>query len=147
MIANAVIAIVAVLGPGLFNLYVAVSAVGWVPYARLVRSEMVIQSQRDYAAAARVMGFGPARIVFGHLLPNAITPTPTAPAITNAREGSHRPATSRKPSTLAGLAMPEMTSPRPNTIPASSAVRISTPAPIKSPTGGAARTRWRSPRP
>jgi peptide/nickel transport system permease protein len=70
-----VIAIVAVLGPGLFNLYVAVSAVGWVPYARLVRSEMVIQSQRDYAAAARVMGFGPARIVFGHLLPNAITPT------------------------------------------------------------------------
>ena len=70
-----VIAIVAVLGPGLFNLYVAVSAVGWVPYARLVRSEMAIQSQRDYAAAARVMGFSPARIVFGHLLPNAITPT------------------------------------------------------------------------
>lgn len=70
-----VIAIVAVLGPGLFNLYVAVSAVGWVPYARLVRSEMVIQSKRDYAAAARVMGFGPWRIIFGHLLPNAVTPT------------------------------------------------------------------------
>jgi len=70
-----VIAIVAVLGPGLFNLYVAVSAVGWIPYARLVRSEMVIQSKRDYASAARVMGFGPLRIVFGHLLPNAVTPT------------------------------------------------------------------------
>jgi peptide/nickel transport system permease protein len=70
-----VIAIVAVLGPGLVNLYIAVSAVGWIPYARLVRSEMVIQSKRDYAAAARVLGFGPLRIVFGHLLPNAVTPT------------------------------------------------------------------------
>jgi peptide/nickel transport system permease protein len=70
-----VIAIVAVLGPGLFNLYVAVSVVGWVPYARLVRSEMMVQSKRDYAAAARAMGFGTTRIIFGHLLPNAVTPT------------------------------------------------------------------------
>ena len=70
-----VIAIVAVLGPGLFNLYVAVSVVGWVPYARLVRAEMMVQSKRDYAAAARAMGFSPARVIFGHLLPNAITPT------------------------------------------------------------------------
>jgi peptide/nickel transport system permease protein len=70
-----VIAIVAVLGPGLFNLYVAVSVVGWVPYARLVRSEMMVQAKRDYAAAARAMGFGARRVVFGHLLPNAITPT------------------------------------------------------------------------
>ena len=70
-----VIAIVAVLGPGLVNLYVAVSAVGWVAYARLVRSEMLVQKKRDYAAAGRVMGFGNFRIIFGHLLPNAITPT------------------------------------------------------------------------
>jgi peptide/nickel transport system permease protein len=70
-----VIAIVAVLGPGLVNLYVAVSAVGWVAYARLVRSEMTVQKKRDYAAAGRVMGFSTMRIVFGHLLPNAITPT------------------------------------------------------------------------
>ena len=55
-----VIAIVAVLGPGLFNLYIAVSVVGWVPYARLVRSEMMVQAKRDYAAAARVMGFSTA---------------------------------------------------------------------------------------
>jgi peptide/nickel transport system permease protein len=70
-----VIAIVAVLGPGLNNLYVAVSVVGWVAYARLIRSEMVVQKQRDYAAAGRVMGFGTPRIIFLHLLPNAITPT------------------------------------------------------------------------
>jgi peptide/nickel transport system permease protein len=70
-----VIAIVAVLGPGLVNLYVAVSVVGWVAYARLIRSEMMVQKKRDYAAAARVMGFGTLRIIFGHLMPNAITPT------------------------------------------------------------------------
>lgn len=70
-----VIAIVAVLGPGLVNLYIAVSVVGWVPYARLLRSEMMVQTTRDYVAAARVMGFGTPRIIFGQLFPNVITPT------------------------------------------------------------------------
>jgi peptide/nickel transport system permease protein len=69
-----VIAIVAVLGPGLFNMYIAVSAVGWVFYAQLMRADVQVQKQSDYAAAARVLGYGEARIVFRHLLPNAITP-------------------------------------------------------------------------
>ena len=69
-----VIAIVAVLGPGLRNMYVAVSAVNWIIYARLMRGEVQAQAQRDYAAAGRVMGYGPLRIIFRHLLPNAISP-------------------------------------------------------------------------
>lgn len=69
-----VIAIVAVLGPGLLNLYIAVSVVGWVAYARLTRSEMIIQKSFDYAAAARVMGFGSLRIIFDQLMPNVIGP-------------------------------------------------------------------------
>ena len=69
-----VIAIVAVLGPGLRNMYIAVSAVNWIIYARLMRGEVQAQAQRDYAAAGRVMGYGPARIIFRHLLPNAISP-------------------------------------------------------------------------
>ena len=69
-----VIAIVAVLGPGLQNMYVAVSAVNWIIYARLMRGEVQAQAQRDYAAAGRVMGYGPLRIIFRHLLPNAISP-------------------------------------------------------------------------
>jgi peptide/nickel transport system permease protein len=68
-----VIAIVAVLGPGLFNLYIAVSLVGWVFYARLIVAEFKVQKRLDYAAAARVMGYGTARIVLRHLLPNAIS--------------------------------------------------------------------------
>jgi len=67
-----VIAIVAVLGPGLANMFIAVSAVGWVFYARLMRAEVMTQKQADYAAAGRVLGYGEMRIIFRHLLPNAI---------------------------------------------------------------------------
>ena len=69
-----VIAIVAVLGPGLKNMYIAVSAVGWITYGRLVRAEILNQKKAEYAMAGRVMGYTPARIIFRHLLPNAITP-------------------------------------------------------------------------
>jgi len=69
-----VIAIVAVLGPGLVNMYIAVGVVGWVFYARLIAAEIQVQKRLDYAAAGRVMGYGHLRIVFRHLLPNAITP-------------------------------------------------------------------------
>ncbi len=68
-----VIAIVAVLGPGLFNLYIAVSVVGWVFYARIVAAGVAVQRRLDYAAAARVMGYSTARIVLRHLLPNAVS--------------------------------------------------------------------------
>ena len=69
-----VIVIVGVLGPGLTNMYIAVGVVGWVFYARLLRGEIRVQKSRDYAAAARVMGYTDARIILRHLLPNAITP-------------------------------------------------------------------------
>ena len=69
-----VIAIIAVLGPGLFNMYIAVSMVGWVFYAQLVRAEIRVQKQSDYAAAARVLGYTEMRLIFRHLLPNSISP-------------------------------------------------------------------------
>ena len=69
-----VIVIVAVLGPGLINMYIAISAVNWVIYARLMRGEVMAQAQHDYAAAGRVMGYRAPRIIFLHLLPNAIAP-------------------------------------------------------------------------
>jgi peptide/nickel transport system permease protein len=69
-----VIAIIAALGAGLLNMYIAVSVVGWVFYAKLMRAEILVQKQSDYAAAARVLGYGEPRIIFRHLLPNAITP-------------------------------------------------------------------------
>ncbi|MCY1126561.1 ABC transporter permease [Frigidibacter sp. RF13] len=69
-----VIAVVAVLGPGLVNMYVAITLVGWVYYARLMRAEVIGQMGNDYAAAGLVMGYSDRRIIFRHLLPNAITP-------------------------------------------------------------------------
>jgi peptide/nickel transport system permease protein len=69
-----VIAVVSVLGPGLTNMYVAITLVGWVYYARLMRAEIMGQLGNDYAAAGKVMGYSDARIIFRHLLPNAITP-------------------------------------------------------------------------
>ncbi len=69
-----VIAIVAVLGPGLINLYIAISAVGWIFYARIIAAEFKVQKRLDYASAGRVMGYSTPRIILRHLLPNAITP-------------------------------------------------------------------------
>jgi peptide/nickel transport system permease protein len=73
-----VIALIAMLGPviglGLKCMYIAVSIVGWVFYAQLMRAEIQVQKQSDYAAAARVLGYSEVRIIFRHLLPNAITP-------------------------------------------------------------------------
>jgi peptide/nickel transport system permease protein len=69
-----VIAIVAVLGPGLLNMYIAIAVINWVFYARLIRGEIRVQKQTDYAAAARVLGYSERRLIFRHLLPNTITP-------------------------------------------------------------------------
>lgn len=69
-----VIAVVAVLGPGLVNMYIAITLVNWVYYARLMRAEVITQMGNDYAAAGIVMGYSDRRIIFRHLLPNAITP-------------------------------------------------------------------------
>lgn len=69
-----VIAIVAFLGGGLTNMLIALGAVGWVPYARLVRAEVLVQKGMEYVQAARVLGFDRWRIIFRHVVPNAITP-------------------------------------------------------------------------
>ncbi len=68
------IAIVAVLGPGLINMYYALILVGWVAFARLIRGEILVAKQLEYALAARAIGCGDARVIARHLLPNVIGP-------------------------------------------------------------------------
>jgi peptide/nickel transport system permease protein len=68
-----IIVIIAILGPGVHNIYVAVFLVAWAMYARLARSEMLVERTKDYVLAARVLGFGSGRIVLGHALPNLIS--------------------------------------------------------------------------
>ena len=68
------IAIIAVLGPGLVSFFIAVSLVGWVSYARLIRSQALVLKHADFIVAARALGYGRFRIMARHLLPNAIVP-------------------------------------------------------------------------
>ena len=68
-----VIALVFALGPGERSIYIAITIVGWVSYARIVRAEILVAKQQDYVLAARSAGFGTPRIIVRHLLPNVIT--------------------------------------------------------------------------
>ena len=68
-----VITIMAILGKGTLNLFVALWLVGWMSYARLVRSEVLILKESEFVQAARVAGFTDMRILFRHLLPNVIS--------------------------------------------------------------------------
>ncbi|HBX7856886.1 TPA: ABC transporter permease [Klebsiella pneumoniae] len=70
-----VIVIVAVLGPGLVSMYIAVGIIYWVFYARLISGEVSVQKRLDYVAAGKVMGYSDLRIIFRHLLPNVINVT------------------------------------------------------------------------
>lgn len=66
------LAIIAILGPGLASFYIAMAMVGWVSYARLIRAQVLVLRTADFVVAARSLGFGAFRIMFRHLLPNAI---------------------------------------------------------------------------
>ena len=68
-----VITIMAILGQGLINLFIALWLVGWMSYAKLVRSEVLVLKDSEFIQAARVAGFSDARILFRHLLPNVIS--------------------------------------------------------------------------
>lgn len=69
-----VIAIVAVLEPGLTSYYISLTLVNWVSYARLVRSEVIVWRAADFVLAARTIGISEGRIMARHLLPNVISP-------------------------------------------------------------------------
>ena len=66
------IALVAVLGPSLVNVVLALSVIGWVGYARLVRGQALRTRELEFVQAARASGAGAARIVLRHVLPTAI---------------------------------------------------------------------------
>lgn len=70
------IALVAVLGPSLTNVVLALSVIGWVGYARLVRGQVLRAREFEFVQAARALGAGTARILVRHIIPT------TMPAVT-----------------------------------------------------------------
>jgi peptide/nickel transport system permease protein len=67
-------AIAGALGPSLTNAIIAIAAVTWAVYARLVRGQILSLRRREFVEAARAMGASRTRIVVRHLLPNAVAP-------------------------------------------------------------------------
>lgn len=63
------LALVAVLGPGIFNAVLAIALTAWPPYARVARAETLTVRSSDYIAAVRLQGAGSARIIWGHVMP------------------------------------------------------------------------------
>lgn len=68
------IALVAFLGAGLGKLILALCIIGWVGYARVMRGQVLKVREYDFVQAARALGAGDRRILFTHILPNAIQP-------------------------------------------------------------------------
>ncbi|HTU75907.1 MAG TPA: ABC transporter permease [Trebonia sp.] len=68
-----VIALVFVLGSGEKSIYIAITAVGWVSYARITRGEITVAKRQEYVLAAQSGGLSSPRIIGRHLLPNVIT--------------------------------------------------------------------------
>lgn len=67
--------IAAMLGPDLKNMMIALTAVAWPSYARLVRGDILSIKQQGYVTAARTLGTGGMRIFMRHIVPNAIYPS------------------------------------------------------------------------
>jgi peptide/nickel transport system permease protein len=66
------IALVAVLGPSLVNVLFALTIIGWVGYARLVRGQVLRAREFDYVQAARALGASRRRILWRHIIPTAL---------------------------------------------------------------------------
>jgi peptide/nickel transport system permease protein len=68
-----VIAVVFALGPGVKSIFIAITAVAWVSYTRIVRGEVLVAKRVGYVQAARAAGLSTPRILGRHLLPNVLT--------------------------------------------------------------------------
>lgn len=67
-----VISVIAVFGPSFTNIIVILGLTGWVPYARIVRAEVLSMREREFIVAARAIGARNARLMFRHILPNTV---------------------------------------------------------------------------
>ena len=69
-----ILAVIAFVGPSIWNVMAVIGLTGWMGVCRLVRAEFLTLRERDYVTAARALGAGPIRIIFLHVLPNAMAP-------------------------------------------------------------------------
>ncbi|CAM0117320.1 ABC transporter permease [Rhabdochlamydiaceae symbiont of Dictyostelium giganteum] len=77
-----VILLTVVLEPGLYTIIIALSLTGWIPMARVTRAQILYLQELDYAQAAIALGASNLRLLFRHLLPNAMGPIITTMTFT-----------------------------------------------------------------
>ncbi|HUG18104.1 MAG TPA: ABC transporter permease [Planctomycetaceae bacterium] len=69
-----ILAIVAFIGPSIFNIMLVIGLTSWTGVARLVRGEFLRLSEQEFVVAGRALGYSSTRIIFRHILPNAMAP-------------------------------------------------------------------------
>ena len=69
-----ILTVVAVLGPSLLNVMIVIGITSWMGTSRFVRAEFLSLRERDFAQAAKALGVSDRRIIFRHILPNALAP-------------------------------------------------------------------------
>lgn len=69
-----ILAVVAIIGPSIWYIMIIIGVTSWMGVARLVRAEVLSIREREYVMAARAIGCSDLRIIFRHILPNAIGP-------------------------------------------------------------------------
>jgi peptide/nickel transport system permease protein len=67
-----ILAVIAFLEPSIWNIMIIIGATGWMGITRLVRADFISLKERDFVQAARAIGASDTRIIFRHLLPNAM---------------------------------------------------------------------------
>ena len=73
--------LLAILGRGVGKIILALALVQWAYFARIARSAALVERQRDYVAAAQSLGIPARRVLFGHVLPNALPPLSVVAAV------------------------------------------------------------------
>ncbi|MBI3943900.1 MAG: ABC transporter permease [Chloroflexi bacterium] len=69
-----ILTIVSLIGPSIYNVFLVIGLLSWPGVTRLVRGEFLSLTQRDFVLAAHCLGVPQARIIFRHILPNALAP-------------------------------------------------------------------------
>lgn len=69
-----ILAVIAILEPSIFTIMAVIGITSWMDVARLVRAEFLTLKERDFVDAARAIGVSNARLIFRHILPNALSP-------------------------------------------------------------------------
>jgi peptide/nickel transport system permease protein len=67
-----ILAVIAILEPSIWNIMIVIGLTGWMGVTRLVRADFISLKERDFVQAARAIGAGDLRIIFLHILPNAM---------------------------------------------------------------------------